>query len=159
MTTELAPEASLHKPEDVLALLREQDVLYRRLDACAARQRDLISLEDTRPLLTLLAERQKLAADLTSISARFEPVRRDWDHHRAHLSPPQRDEADRLLQSIKTRLRVVIERDEEDARLLSARKQAAGQALRSSHSTGQALNAYRTQTYTADRPERLDEAS
>ncbi len=159
MTSDAIPGASRHDtPEDVLALLSEQAALYERLDACAARQRELITLDDTGPLLSLLAERQKLSVDLAASSRRLEPVRQHWDRYRDRFTEAQRVEADRSLETIKTRLRCVIERDEEDARLLSVRKQAAGDALRATHTTGQALSAYRVPAPLSSRSGQLDEA-
>ena len=140
-------------PGDVLDLLREQLSLYTKLETCASRQRPLIASEDAGPLLSLLAERQKLSVDLAGVGARLEPIRRDWEIHRRRFSPAERREADRLLTEIKSRLQRLIESDEEDTRLLSARKQAAAQALGAIHSTGQALSAYRS---PAERPGRLD---
>ena len=145
--------------EEVLALLREQDLCYARLESHAGQQRSLVVNEDPGPLLALLTERQKLSVALTRIAARLEPVRRNWLFHRAQFSPPQRAEADRLLTAVKERLRRVIARDEEDARLLSARKQAAAEALRATHNTSEALSAYRPPGDRPRRSDRLDEAS
>ncbi len=145
--------------EEVLALLREQDLRYAELESHASRQSSLVANEDPGPLLALLTERQRLSAALTRIAAKLEPIRRNWAFHRAEFSPPQRAEADRLLTAVKERLRRVIARDEEDARLLSARKQAAAEALRVTHTTSEALSAYRTPADRPGRLDRLDEAS
>ena len=69
-------------PGDVLDLLREQLSLYTKLETCASRQRPLIASEDAGPLLSLLAERQKLSVELAGVGARLEPIRRDWEIHR-----------------------------------------------------------------------------
>ncbi len=58
-------------------------------------------------------------------------------------------EADRLLSIIQGRLKRVIDGDEQDARVLSARKQAVAGALRESHTIGEAMAAYHV------RPERM----
>ena len=140
-------------PGRVLDLLREQLSLYGKLETCASRQRPLIADEDAGPLLSLLAERQKVSVELADVAARLEPIRRSWEIHRRRFSSQERREADRLLTEIKGRLQRLVESDEEDTRLLSARKQAAAQALGATHSTGQALWAYRS---SAERPGRLD---
>lgn len=151
-TTDQA-EIPVEGPEGVLRLLREQVSLYTRLEQCASRQRPLIAQEDTAPLMSLLAERQRLSVELAEVSARLEPVRRDWETLRQRFSHPERDEAEQLLAEIRERLRRLIDSDEEDARMLSARKQAAAEGLRATHSVGQALSAYGT---TGERSARLD---
>lgn len=146
-------------PENTLALLREQVVLYTELAGYADEQRSLISMEDTGPLLSVLAKRQALSAKLGDVVQRLEPVRRDWETYRSRFDSAQRLEAEGLLADIKSRLRELIDRDEEDVRMLSARKQAVTSAMRSTHSTGQALCAYRDDGIATSRVTRLDEAS
>ena len=75
--TALMNEA-VEEPEDILGLLREQSALYARLESFAARQRSLVRADDTAPLLTLLADRQKLSVELTRLATRLAPVRRGW---------------------------------------------------------------------------------
>ncbi len=144
--------------EDVLALLRRQAMLYARLESFAGRQRSLVVAEDTGSLLSILSDRQKLSVELGQLAGLFEPIRRQWSDVRARLSPPQQAEAEGLLEDIKHRLRNVIDADEEDARLLSARKQCAADDLRSLQSTQRVLHAYGTQTNTASSLA-LDEAT
>ena len=105
--------------------------------------------DDTRPLLALLADRQKLSTELTRIAGRLAPVRRDWAAFRDSLSPPQKTEADGLVEEAAQRLRRLIESDERDARLLSIRKRVTGDALRATHATGQAMSAYRMRSERA----------
>ena len=146
-------------PEEVMELLRDQASLYGRLESCASRQRSLITADDSSLLLSLLAARQKLATELTQISTRLAPVRRDWSSYRERLSSIERAEADRLLAETSECLGRVIESDEQDARLLSARKRFVAEGLRATHATGQALSAYRAPVQPGPRTERLDEAS
>ncbi len=150
---------SLAGTAEMVSLLREQVSLYGRLEKLASRQQSLVADEDTGPLLTLLAQRQKLSAELAGMRTRLEPIRRDWDRHRDGLSGAERVEADRLLKETRRLLRNVIQRDEEDARLLAARKEAIAVALRSSHSTEQALSAYRAPDGDSGRISHLDEAT
>ncbi len=133
---------SLERPEEILCLLREQASLYSKLDSLSTRQRSLVTGDDVGPLLTLLADRQRLSERLTRIAERLAPVRRDWGTYRDWLTPAQREEADRLLGESGQRLRRVIECDEHDARVLSGRKEAAARALRTTHATGRAVAAY-----------------
>ena len=138
-------------PDGVLDLLREQASLYAKLESMAGRQRSLVTEDDVGPLLGLLADRQRLSAQLTKLSTRLAPVRREWETCRRCLSPAQQAEADRLLSDAGGRLRRIIESDEQDARVLSGRKQAVATALQATHSTSQALQAYRAPTGRSDR--------
>lgn len=146
-------------PENILSLLREQVDLYGELAGYADEQRSLITREDTGPLLAVLAKRQELSSRLGDVVQRLEPVRRDWVTHRSRFDSTQRLEAEDLLADIRSRLRDIIDRDEEDVRMLSARKQAVTSAMRSTHSTGQALCAYRDDGIATARVTHLDEAS
>jgi len=140
-------------------MLREQAALYRRLEAFAAKQRTLISSEEAGPLLMLLADRQRLSVQLAGISQRFEPIRREWNAHRERLTPLERREAEGLLSDIKDHLSRVMESDEQDARILSARKESVATALRASHATGQAISAYRSSPAVASTVDRWDATS
>ena len=145
--------------DGVLDLLREQASLYAKLESMATRQRSLVTEDDVGPLLGLLADRQRLSDQLTKLSTRLTPVRREWETYRRCLSPTQQDEADRLLSDAGGRLRRIIESDEQDARVLSGRKQAVATALQATHSTSQALQAYRTPTGRSDRLDCVDEGA
>jgi hypothetical protein len=129
--------------EKVLGLLREQIALFARLESFAGLQRRLVTGDDAERLLSLLAERQKLSSRLQRIAAILEPVRRDWARYRARLAAPQRAEADKLLADTTDCLQRIIESDERDAKVLSVRKETAARTLRSAHSTGRAISAYR----------------
>ena len=130
--------------EEVLVLLRRQAELYGRLEALAERQKSLVTGDDIGPLLSLLAERQKLSDALMDVAGRLAPVRRRWASSRTRLPPPQRAEADRLVQEAEQRLERLIENDTRDARVLSGRRHSVATALRMTHSTGEAMSAYRT---------------
>jgi hypothetical protein len=155
MVSEMAGE----RPEEILGLLREQSVLYGRLESFAARQRSLVRAEETAPLLSLLADRQRLSVELTRLARRLEPVRRGWSAFRERFTAAQREEADGLISEVTRRLRKVIESDEKDARVLSVRKQSVASSLQATHSVGQAISAYRLPAGAAAGSDRLDEAS
>ncbi len=147
--TEMLPDS----PEDVMHLLREQSSLYTKLESVSLRQRSLVTEDDVGPLLALLTDRQQLSEQLQQIATRLAPVRREWESYRERLTPKQRSEAGRLLDESGQRLRQLIDNDEQDARVLSGRKQAVARVLRTTHSTSQAMSAYRAPT---DRSGRLD---
>lgn len=141
--------------EGVVSLLRRQASLFLQLEGFARRQRMLVVQEDTRPLLALLAERQKLSIELAHVSQRLAPVRSSWSTYRNSLTANERDEADDLLRKMQTSLSRVIESDEEDARALSVRRQIVRRDLQVSHARGAAAEQYRTGAASSGR--RLDE--
>lgn len=144
--------------DEIMNMLRSQATLYARLESFASKQRGLVARDDAAPLLSLLADRQKLSVDLQRLAQRLEPVRRDWERHHARLTPGQRQEADSLLSDMRRRLERVMESDEQDARVLSSRKQAVAGALRETHVGGAALSAYRAAA-PSRKIDRVDEAS
>jgi endonuclease/exonuclease/phosphatase (EEP) superfamily protein YafD len=158
MSKVLKAHAETWSGEDVLCLLREQAALYGRLELQAERQHRLVTRDDTETLLALLADRQRISVELQRLAQQFEPVRREWSSVHQSLSRDQRNEADSLLSEIKERLRRVMESDEQDARALSARKQSVATALRSTHTAGEAISAYRSAA-GMNGADRLDEAT
>lgn len=145
-------------PEQMLDLLRQQASLFAKLESLAARQRRLVTSEDTRPLLALLADRQRISIELTSIAGHLEPVRRDWPAMRERLTNVERAEAERSLSESRERLQRIMDSDEQDARVLAARKQTVAAALRGAHDTGRAITAYHGRMDDRPAVTRLDEA-
>ena len=148
---ETAVDPASESAEDVLALLRRQAQLYGRLEALTETQKSLVTGDDVGPLLSLLAERQKLSDALVHVAGRLAPIRRSWASSRTQLPPPQRAEADRLVHETGQRLERLIENDTRDARVLFGRRHSVAKALRMTHSTGEAMSAYRTAPSSAGR--------
>lgn len=138
-TTPMRDAIDLRK---ALSWLRDQHGLYRRLETLCERQERLASGEDPTQLLSVLAARQSLAAELTALSERLAPVRRDWVRFRAALSPAQRGEVDRWIESDAATLTRAMARDEEDARRLTVRKRQAADNARAVSASRLALGAY-----------------
>ena len=159
VATALMNEVVVEKPEEILGWLREQSALYARLESFAARQRSLVSADDIAPLLSLLADRQRLSVELTRLATRLAPVRRRWSAFRERFSASQRTEADGLKSDVTQRLRRVIESHEKDARILSVRKQGVSSSLEATHRVGQAISACRVPAGVVTGSYRLDEAS
>lgn len=144
---------SCETPARVLVQLREQALLYQKLESFATRQRGLVLGEDTGPLLAMLAERAKLSQRLAEIGSQLAPIRKDWNAYRARFSSDQRAEAEHLLHEASVRLERVIESDAQDVRVLSGRKQAVADSLSKTHATSRAIHAYRV---TDDGTKHLD---
>lgn len=147
---------TLTRARDALGLLRRQAGLFTKLVQLAEKQRNLVSQADTRPLMALLAERQRLTVGLTEISHELAPARRDWVSTRNALTSVEREEADGLVTQVRERMRELIDSDERDAQVLAARKGVVARELRETRTIGQAVSAYRTTTPGSSR---LDEAS
>ncbi len=145
--------------QHMLKLLRRQASLFAGLETLTSSQRGLVTSEDTGPLLRLLADRQKLSTELADIASHLDPVRRDWPEVRKRLTPEQRADADRYLSESGKRLQRIMESDEQDARVLGARKRMVTDTLRGAHDTGQAISAYQRRGGARPGVTRLDEAS
>lgn len=133
------PETTLQ----VLDLFRTQASLYARLETLAARQRQLIVEDDAGRLMAVLAERRRLTESLSAIGRQLAPVREEWAGWSLRFTPPQREEADRLVADAERRLRGLMDADDHDCRLLAAKKETASRALRTAHSGSRAMSAYR----------------
>lgn len=129
---------------DALSLLRLQASLYAQLELLASRQRNLVRREDTGPLLSILADRRRLSAELLDVSTRLAPIRANWRGFRKGLAPNQQAEADRLVEEAESRLRRVIDGDEHDARLLAARRACVAERLSEARTQRDAFHAYLT---------------
>ena len=141
MSAHAAPgsaSSALHMHE----LLARQLALYTRLERLSAAQRDCIQREDTRPLLSLLTERQRLTAALTALSAELTPYRLRWDALKRELAPAPRAEIEGLLREVGVLLRRILDGDEADVRLLASRRDNTAGDLRGLHAAQRTLSAY-----------------
>ena len=152
-----AADLTSESPDRILELLGEQASLYARLETLAQRQRSLVAGDNVGPLLSLLADRQKLSQRLAQVAGALAPLRRGWTTYRKSLTASQRDQAERLLAESRERLCRIMESDDEDARILSGRKQAVAGALKATHATKQAIRAYHVPGATAGRLDCTDE--
>ncbi len=147
-------ESNLNEAEAaaILDLLERQVRLYRALRRLVDRQRPMIVRDQTAPLLTLLAERQKLTAELGTLSAQLNRYRQDWARVREALSTPQRERAERQIGEVEQMVRGLLETDEADARLLGARKAATRQAMGELAVGHRAAAAYQQASHSTSRP-------
>ena len=125
----------------------------------AKQQRTLVTDDDIGPLLSLLADRQKLSERLVLLGTRLLPIRRDWARYRQQLSSTVREEADRCLGEASAALQRVLDRDAQDARVLSGRKHSVAAALGNTQSTRAAISAYRANSAAVGRLDCTDEGT
>jgi hypothetical protein len=145
--------------DNLLTLLHRQADVYRRLESLAHRQRNLIAEQDPRPLLRLLADRQRLTDELTSLSSRLEPYRARWSAVRNELSADDQQTVDRLVAEAGERLGRIMAGDQTDARLLAARKTRVSDGVRGVQTGQRMLAAYGAGGATSgSRLDRMDQA-
>ena len=116
-------------PEALINLLSQQRELYLRLADLSARQRGMISGDRPEALLNILTERQDLIIGLAWINELLSPYRQDWNSTFNGLPAQARQRATALLDEINATLRTIIQADQEDGALLSARKQSLARSL------------------------------
>lgn len=126
----------------VMGLLRRQRDLYRRLHRLAERQRGLVVENDGGSLLSVLGDRQKVIQSLLEVGQELAPHREDWPKTRETLAPGERQEAEQILAEVTAILGQVIAADEQDSRLLSARKAQAARAVQGLRADRAAVSAY-----------------
>ncbi len=141
-----------HEP-DWFDLLQRQATLYERLNACAARQRAMIESDRVEPLLRLLSERKKITTAMIGLSKELAPLRARWAPFCADLSDAERSRARGLMDRARGSLKQLLDLDEEDTRLLRAKKAATAGSLMALRGGAGAMNAYRS---AGSEPHRLD---
>lgn len=122
----MVPKSASNHGEDVVALLIEQRDLCRRLAGLAETQRALITGNEPERLLDVLASRQEILDRLTEVGRRLQPFQQNWRGVRAQLTGRDGQLADALVAEVNGLLQTILQKDEADGQLLSARKQATG---------------------------------
>jgi len=144
----------------LLKLLRRQRDAYRELQRLADRQRRLIAQDDPSELLTVLGRRQKLTQELVVLGQELAPHREDWSATCVGLDPGDRKDAERMLAEASALLGRIIQDDEQDARLLLARKTQTATQLGTVRGERRAVAAYAaTASQAASRLDRICEES
>ncbi len=128
--------------EDALSLLIEQRDLCRQLAGLSDAQRALITGNEPERLMQALASRQTLLDRMTAVGSRLQPYQQDWRAVRSTLNGEEARRADSLVAEVHTLLQQILQKDEEDGKLLSARKGATAGAMTDLRSRRQAGAAY-----------------
>ena len=110
------------------------------------RQRVLITGNDSRQLLALLAERQKLVETLTSLNQSLVPFQKQWPRLRKTLSRPIQAQVDGLLAEAAQVLQGILRLDDEGTRLLAGRKAQVAKQSQALAVHRQAFGAYAAET-------------
>ncbi|MHC4064444.1 MAG: hypothetical protein ACYSUI_08080 [Planctomycetota bacterium] len=148
------------EPQCLMSLLLRQRDLYRDLHRLADRQRRLIAEDDPGELLSLLGQRQKLTGELMELGRQLAPHRENWAATRESLAPGDCAQAEQMLGEIRGLLQKIIDDDEQDARLLSARKMQTAASMGAARADRRAVTAYAaTAVQQAGRLDRISEES
>lgn len=137
-----APEAAPRVQVDLLQLLEHQGVLYRRLATLAERQRAMVVADDPQPLLTVLAERQRLVEGLVGLNQKLAPYRRHWTRVYGVLDGSARQRVDELVNEANQTLSAILSRDGQDCATLNLRRQTAAVGLAALDAGHRASTAY-----------------
>ena len=113
----------------LVALLERQCELYRKLKALSERQRGMIASDRPDMLIETLQERQAHVTELTRLNQRLSPFRRDWNATLATLDEQTKGTVSEMVTTINTLLTGIIESDQQDGAMLSARKQMVASEL------------------------------
>jgi hypothetical protein len=125
-----------------VALLTRQRDLYAALRGLSEQQRVTLSSDHPERLLDILRQRQDIVSSLASLNEELGPYRRNWDAAINGLPESHRATVAGLHAEINALLRVILNADQEDAALLSARKSAASAQLADLGGTRAASAAY-----------------
>jgi len=126
----------------LVQLLEHQRSLYRRLRMLAERQRSLVMMDDHRPLLDLLAERQKLVDGLVSLVSQMAPYRSRWTQIYQELDEGSRRRVTLLLEEVNASLSSILQSDSHDTAALMARKDHMAQQISTMNAGRHASAAY-----------------
>ena len=143
---------------ELVKLLNEQRVHYRKLRLLTQRQRSLVLDDDPQALLSLLADRQRVVDDLTALNARLAPFRREWTRVFDGLDPHTRRDVKELLEESNELLASVMTSDRQDSEMLGARRQSAAAGMSATRLAGRASAAYASSTALVGPAAQLAEA-
>ena len=128
--------------DSMIELLTDQHRVVSKLLDLARYQGKLIETGRTEPLLGLLAQRQKLIDEFTSMQERLGRLTDDRERQLQQLHQTQRTMIQDLMDQISEKLNLVMAQDEIDQKTLAAARDKVKQELRATGNMQQARNAY-----------------
>lgn len=129
--------------QTLIELLQQQKTLYGSLQTLSGRQQAIIEQGDTEQLLAVLSERQVLVDQLTKINKQVAPLRGRMSEISAAAPESHRKSLRALVDDVQAMLQAIIDRDEQDRRVLEASKASVGQQLKKIKTAPAAMNAYK----------------
>ncbi|NOT02030.1 MAG: hypothetical protein HOP29_15560 [Phycisphaerales bacterium] len=129
---------------ELVGQLEAQREVCVRLRQMAHAQRRLVTLEDPARLMALLADRQRLTDELRMVSDRVGNTTERLDAARERMTKEAVARAEELQSDVRLIVQEIMMADENDARLLTARKQQMKAAISNAANGQAALSAYRS---------------
>lgn len=133
---------------ELVTLLTQQKRHYTQLQQLAEQQRTLIQAGQSEPLLSLLAQRQKIVNAIGKLHTQLAPHQQNWDAIKDHLDHECRGRIEGLLGDLQTMLNGLLEHDQKDCDELSTRKQQIANEMAAAGKGRVATTAYSANTST-----------
>lgn len=130
-------------PHRLVALLRQQCLLYDQLRSLSDQQGKCIHGGQTEPLLVVLAQRQRVLGELNAVNDEMTPYRSRWGQVRQDMPPAMQQQVGELLRQVEDQLAHIIQQDERDRRQLQESRQQVGTELSRLNKASAAAAAYR----------------
>ncbi len=133
------PDTAQARAEKLLGIMQSQLELYAEVEQISTRQGRVIHSDDTDALMALLAEKQKLIADIDALSQQASPLLAVWENDRNEVAAATRVVIERAVDDLRSILaRIVALEDEGQGRLGHARETAGKKIAHMQH--GKALH-------------------
>ena len=129
-------------------LIRRKHVVLVQLRDIGRRQMDLVTSGEIAALLTLLASKQTLIADLQNLERGLKPFFAENPETRVWRSPAERAECARLADECNALLEEVVRMEKLGAEQMDARKNEVAAQLQQVHAAAHVRNAYQAQQRT-----------
>jgi len=128
---------------DVLAaLIGKKLAVLEPLRELSRRQSELIAEGDIQRLLSVLAAKQTLLAELQKLEHQLAPFRRQDPESRVWRSPQERERCRQLVERCEALLSEVMVIEKQSESEMAQRRDAALSRLEESHSSAEATRAY-----------------
>lgn len=133
---------TIYDAQELIGLLDRQLGHCRLLHTLLHRQRSAITADDPQRLLEVLERRRGILETLSEVSKRLGTYQAAWPRVRERLNEADRRRVDALAREVNEKLADILKTDEEDAKLLAARKSMMTREMSELKTGRQAGNAY-----------------
>jgi hypothetical protein len=131
--------------EQLADLIRTKHNVLMQLREIGRRQKDLVSGGEIAALLTLLAGKQRLIADLQDLERQLKPYYAQNPDARTWRSPAERADCARLANECNVLLEEIVSLEKRGAEQMDARKKEVAEQLQQVHAAAHVRNAYDAQ--------------
>jgi len=141
---DVAAAPDLSDAQQMIALLQRQRDGYQQLVALGEQQSKLIEDGHGEQLLTLLAQRQLLIDQMTSLGEQIAAFHQQWPTVSVALGEHNSRKVRDLVAEVEALLATILQRDDKDRAQLELAHHQKGQELSKTASAPQALRAYKS---------------